>query len=44
MQDNTYSGEAQYPLYLYDDTTLVKELLDLILDAGCRPVVTRDYS
>ena len=44
MQDNTYSGEAQYPLYLFDDTALVDELLNLILDAGCHPVVTRDYS
>ena len=37
--DHTQSGNAQYPLYLFDDSWYVESILDLILAAGCHPVV-----
>ena len=37
------SGEEQFPFYLFDDTWYVSDILDLILAAGCHPVVNRLY-
>lgn len=41
--DQTHDGNDQYPFYLWDDTWFVSSILDLILAAGCHPVVSRTY-
>lgn len=41
VESPEFSGEAQYPFYLYDDLSNLTELLETILAAGVHPVVTR---